>query len=132
MFGVAEITRHYHHYPSICDQVEECETLIEETRKDYSKRKANYDAIRGNHLECLVKAYKKFENAEIDALFKRAELERQIAIKQKVITILNCIAVAGGIASIVSIPLALYFAWFNWEMHAGLERFPFSWHSRIR
>lgn len=97
-FGVAAITKHFHKYPDICDQVSECEALIDETRLYYDKRKENYDKIRGNHIETLVSAYREFENAEIDALFEKAELERQIVVKQKVITTIKRSGVSGKTA----------------------------------
>lgn len=113
-FGKGEIATHYNKYPDICDLVDQCESLIEETRTDYSKRKANYDAIRTNHLETLVKAHKKFESAEVDALYARAQLERTIKIKEGTLTALNVIGTLGAIASIIAIPLTLYLALSDW------------------
>lgn len=124
-FGAPEITKHYHSYPAICDLVVDCEALVEETRYDYEKRKVNYDKIRDNHLETLVKAYRKFENAEIDALYDKASLQRQLDIKNRSLRIYKGISLIGAIASIISIPLAFWLAFtsgfhFNVTMDLGL------------
>jgi hypothetical protein len=118
-FGVAGITTHYHDYPHLRDVVNECDRLIEETRFEYSKRKQNYDEIRNNHLDTLVNSYRSFETAEIDALFERAKLERQIVIKKGTIRILDLFSTVGAIASIIGVPLAFWLALSTWGFHLG-------------
>ena len=120
-FGVGDLAKHYPHYPAMCEIVEKCETLIEETRHDYDKRKPNYNAIRTNHLETLIDAHRGFENAEVGAKFERAELERQIKIKNKTINTLSVVSTIASILGIISFPLSIYLAFATWGVHADFN-----------
>jgi vacuolar-type H+-ATPase catalytic subunit A/Vma1 len=75
--------QYFNDYPNLCRAVEECETLIIETRQDYEKRKENYDKVRKTYFDVLAAQHGQMILSETNARYKISDLERQVEVLER-------------------------------------------------
>lgn len=115
-FGVTQLTELYIGYPSLCKTLQDVGVLSEEARNSAERRVEVYEDIRENHLQSIIDTFDDLQSAELGAKSQRARLEAEFeSLELEYLHILERnkglkkFGMLSGLASIVAIPLSLYF-----------------------
>jgi hypothetical protein len=108
IYGPTNITLRFPEYPLLRKVLNEGESLVADSRKDYEARKNNYGRLKREHIPHLIDSYNKLLDAEVSAKEEQERVQIEVRKAEAKAQIYGWFAILGTGASIISIPLSVY------------------------